>query len=107
MEILVREIAAALPEPERALYRFITEAEDNLARQSDTREQFMNLLTVHSPHHQAAKRFQLTLEETVAAMQKIEDKIGTKLEERLKGYKWMDYTGQQDQPEKLCFLCFI
>ncbi|MEH6962591.1 hypothetical protein V7195_26800 [Priestia megaterium] len=52
----------------------------------------MTLLKEQSPHHQAADRFGMTIFETVALMQEIEDEINEKLERKLDRYKWIDYT---------------
>lgn len=94
MEVFVRNIVASLPRNRRKLYQFIESIEDTLAQQSDTREEFLALLREHSPHQQAAERFNLSIEETVRFMHDIEDEISEKLENKLKNYKWIDFTEQ-------------
>jgi predicted translin family RNA/ssDNA-binding protein len=94
MEVFVRNIVASLPRNRRKLYQFIEGIEDSLAQQSDTREEFLSLLREHSPHHQAADRFHMSIEETVRFMHDIEDEISEKLENKLKNYKWIDFTEQ-------------
>jgi predicted translin family RNA/ssDNA-binding protein len=94
MEVFVRTIVASLPRKRRKLYQFIEGMEDSLARQSDTREEFLALLREHSPHQQAADRFNMSIEETVRFMHDIEDEISEKLENKLKNYKWIDFTEQ-------------
>lgn len=94
MEVFVRTIVASLPRNRRKLYQFIEAIEDSLAQQSDTREEFLALLREHSPHHQAAERFHMSIEETVRFMHDIEDEISEKLENKLKNYQWIDVTEQ-------------
>jgi predicted translin family RNA/ssDNA-binding protein len=94
MEVFVRNIVASLPRNRRKLYQFIEGIEDSLAQQSDTREQFLALLREHSPHHQAAKRFNMSVEETLMYMHDIEDEISEKLEKKLNNYTWIDFTEQ-------------
>lgn len=94
MEVFVRNIVASLPRDRRKLYQYIEGIEDSLAQQSATREQFLALLREHSPHHQAAERFNMSIEETVRVMHDIEDEISEKLENKLKNYRWIDFTEQ-------------
>jgi 8-oxo-dGTP pyrophosphatase MutT (NUDIX family) len=63
-----------------------------LSQQSETKEHFLSLLKEHSPHHQAASRFNMKIEETVKFMHEIEDDINKKLEEKIENYRWIDYT---------------
>lgn len=92
MEILAREIIAALPEDKRMLYRYIENMEDSLAEQSQTSEQFMSLLVKHAPHQKAAEHFNLSYEKVLLKMKTIEKEIDDKLNERLKKAKWVDRT---------------
>lgn len=92
MEIFARNIVAALPRKKRRVYQFIESVEDRLAQQSETKEQFLNLLKEHSPHLQAAQRFNMSIDETLKLMHEIEDEINNKLEIKLERYKWIDYT---------------
>lgn len=92
MEVFARDIIASLPSNKRMLYQFIEGVEDRLAQQAETKAQFLTLLKEHSPHHQAANRFGMTIYETVAFMHEIEDEISEKLERKLERYKWIDYT---------------
>ncbi len=62
--------------------------EDSLAQQSSTKEQFLTLLKEQSPHHQAAKHFNMSIEETVNLMHSIEDEINNELDK-----KWKDTNG--------------
>ncbi|MBU7592341.1 hypothetical protein [Metabacillus halosaccharovorans] len=94
MEVFAKSIIASLPREKRKLYQFIEGVEDSLAQQSKTKEQFLTLLKEQSPHHQAANHFQMTIDETVNLMQQIEDEINFKLEDKLRRYKWIDYTDQ-------------
>lgn len=94
LEVFVRNIVSSLPRSRRKLYQFIEGIEDSLAQQSDTREQFLALLKDQSPHHQAANRFNMSVEDTVRLMHEIEDEISEKLENKLKNYKWIDITEQ-------------
>ncbi len=92
MEVFTRSIVASLPKKRKRVYQFIEKLEDQLAQQSKTKEHFLTLLKEHSPHHQAASRFHLTIDETVRLMHDIEDEISEKLEMKLQKYKWIDYT---------------
>lgn len=92
MEIFARNIVASLPRKKRRVYQFIESVEDILAHQSATKEQFLILLKEHSPHHQAANRFHMTIDETLKLMHEIEDEINKKLEIKIEKYKWIDYT---------------
>ncbi|UHA60117.1 hypothetical protein KDJ21_025985 [Metabacillus litoralis] len=92
MELFAKSIIASLPSEKRKLYQFIEGVEDSLAQQSKSKEQFLTLLKEHSQHHQAAKRFHLTIDETLKLMHQIEDEINSKLEEKISSYKWIDYT---------------
>lgn len=92
MEVFVRNIVASLPRNWRKLYQFIESIEDSLAQQAGSREHFLALLREHSPHHQAADKFNLSIEETIRLMHHIEDEISKKLEIKLKNYKWIDFT---------------
>lgn len=92
MEIFARNIVASLPRKKRRVYQFIESVEDMLAEQSETKEQFLTLLKEQSPHHQAARSFNMTIDETVKLMYEIEDEINKKLEMKIKNYKWIDYT---------------
>ncbi len=92
MEVFAKNIIASLPRNKRKLYQFIESVEDSLAQQSETEEQFLTLLKEQSPHHQAASRFDMTIDETVKLMHEIEDEINLKLERKLEKYKWIDYT---------------
>ncbi|MDQ0999738.1 hypothetical protein QFZ28_000138 [Neobacillus niacini] len=94
MEIFARNIVASLPRRKKRIYQFIESVEDMLAQQSETREQFLNLLKDQSPYHQAASRFNMTIGETVRIMHEIEDEITKKLELKIKNYKWIDYTNR-------------
>ncbi|WP_176550994.1 hypothetical protein [Bacillus sp. AFS040349] len=94
MELFAKSIIASLPSKKRKLYQFIEGVEDSLAQQSNSKEQFLTLLKEQSPHHQAAKRFHLTIDETLKLMHQIEDEINSKLEEKMNRYKWIDYTRQ-------------
>lgn len=110
MEVVARSIIASLPREKRKLYQFIESVEDSLAQQSKTKEQFLTLLKEHSPHHQAATRFQMTIDETVNLMHQIEDEINVKLEETLSRYKWVDYTDQlnnTNEDEKKYYLVIL
>ncbi|TDL31335.1 hypothetical protein E2R51_13255 [Jeotgalibacillus sp. S-D1] len=92
MEILAREIIAALPDDKRMLYRYIESMEDSLAEQSQTSEQFMSMLVKHAPHQKAAEHFNLPYEKVLFKMRKIEKEIDDKLNERLKKAQWIDRT---------------
>ncbi len=94
MAIFARNIVASLPRKKRKLYQFIEGIEDRLAQQSETKEQFLTLLKEQLPHHQAAHRFNMPLDETVKLMHEVEDEINEKLERKIKNYKWIDYTEQ-------------
>ncbi|MGD6817004.1 hypothetical protein ACQCVE_07940 [Metabacillus sp. 113a] len=107
MEILVRTIVASLPEKEKDVYQYIVRTEDELARQSHTKEEFMGLLTRYSPHHQAAAHFNMSIEDTLKLMHMIEDKITERMEEKSQSYKWIDYSDLENTPSKLQFLCWI
>ncbi|WP_078549807.1 hypothetical protein [Litchfieldia alkalitelluris] len=92
INIFIEDIVTSLPWNRRKLYQFIVSIEDCLAKQSETKEQFLELLREHSPHHQAAKQFNISIETTLRVMQDIEDEISEKLEKRLNNYKWIDVT---------------
>jgi len=94
MEVFARNIVASLPRKKRRVYQFIESVEDMLAQQSETKEQFLTLLKEQSPHHQAARRFNMTIDETVRLMHEIEDEITKKLEKKIMNYKWIDYTNK-------------
>jgi Cu/Ag efflux pump CusA len=80
MEIFARDIVASLPIEKRRDYQFIESVENMLAKQSETKEQFLNQLREHSLHRQAARRFNMSLDETLKLMHEIEDEINKKLE---------------------------
>lgn len=97
MEIFARNIVASLPTEKRRVYQFIESIEDRLAQQSETKEQFLNLLRELSPHRQAAKRFNMSIVETVKLMHEIENEINKKLEIKREKYKWIDFTEKVDK----------
>ena len=92
VDILIREIVTGLPPEDRDLYRYVTEIEDRLAQQSETSDQFMSLLVMHSPHRQAAEKFGIGVTETYQRMQRIEREINRQVEERRTRMKWIDLT---------------
>ncbi|AZB44088.1 hypothetical protein CEF21_18170 [Bacillus sp. FJAT-42376] len=106
MEVLVRDIVSTLPDQKKELYRFIVRAEDELARQCHSKEQFMSLLTICSPYQQAAEKFHLSLEETWILMNGIEDEITAQLDQKLDRYKWIDFTENRESGQ-LQFFCIL
>ncbi|MGF2614814.1 hypothetical protein FZC84_08205 [Rossellomorea vietnamensis] len=92
MEILARDIVAGLPPYKREVYEYVVRAEDELASQSETSDQFMSLLVKHSPHKQAAARFNMTYGQLIVLMREIESEIDEKLKEKEAKIKWIDYS---------------
>lgn len=92
MEILARDIVAALPSYKREVYQYVVGVEDELASQSNTSEQFMSLLVKHAPHKQAAARFNMTYGQLMVLMREIESEIDEKLKQKEAKAKWIDYT---------------
>ena len=92
MEIVAREIVAALPDQKRILYQYIENMENSLAERCQTSEQFMSLLVKHAPHEQAAKHFNIPREKIIMMMREIEKEIDHKLNEKLKNVQWIDRT---------------
>lgn len=92
MEVFARNIVASLPRKKRRVYQFIESIEDKLAEKSETKEQFLSLLKEQSPHHQAARHFNTTIDEILILMHEIEDEINRRLEMKINNYKWIDFT---------------
>ncbi|KAB7670782.1 hypothetical protein [Bacillus sp. B1-b2] len=92
MEIFVRDIVKNLPRKKKKIYQFIVDIEEDLAKQSKTKKEFMTLLRTQLPHQQAASHFDLSLQEVVTIMEEAEDIISRILDSKIKKYKWMDYT---------------
>ncbi|WP_338777859.1 hypothetical protein [Metabacillus sp. FJAT-52054] len=106
MEIMVRDIVAGLPAKKREVYRYVVRAEQELAKQSETKEQFLKMLTICAPHYQAADQFQITIDDLLKLMLDIEDEITAGLDKRLEKYKWLDYSDSQPA-NRLQFLCIL
>lgn len=92
LEILTRKIIASLSLERRQLYEFIVEAEDELAQQAKTSEDFLALLAENCPYMQAAKHFNRPYVETINLMNDIEKEIDEKLQQKAKKVKWIDCT---------------
>ncbi|WP_221566911.1 hypothetical protein [Alkalihalobacillus sp. TS-13] len=110
-EMLAREIIEALPNHKRDLYKFIVALEDSLAEQSDTTDQFLNLLKKHSPLHQAATYFKRSVRETKRLMKEIEKEIDTELALKLQLINWVDCSDlmrkRKNDDKKAAFLLYM
>jgi hypothetical protein len=107
VDIIIREIVSGLAPEDRDLYRYVTDIEDRLAQQSETSDQFMSLLLKHSPHKQAAEKFNLGVTETYQRMQMIEREINKLVEERRTRMKWIDLTDRLDADGQRQLFLFI
>lgn len=92
MEILAREVIQSLPTDQKAIYKYVIQLEDELAKQATTSDEFMALLVKHSPHRQAAKHFNMTFGQLLMTMHSIEDIISEQLEKKTKNAIWIDVT---------------
>jgi hypothetical protein len=92
IELLIKSVVATLPKEHQQLYEYIVDLEENLAKESQTSQEFLSLLVKYSPHQQAARRFNLDYEETIKLMREIEGEINKKIDIRLKNKVWMDCT---------------
>ncbi|TFE02162.1 hypothetical protein [Jeotgalibacillus salarius] len=92
LEILERDIVRLLPPFDKALYTFITDAEEEIAAQCETKEEFLQQLVQQSPHTLAAKQFNLSFEQVLMMMKKIEVHIDDAMNQKLKRIKWEEKT---------------
>ncbi|WP_456272296.1 hypothetical protein [Bacillus sp. AK031] len=92
MEILARDIVANLSPFKKEVYQYVVGLEEELASKSHTSEQFMSLLVKHSPHRQAASKFNLTFAQLMALMREIEEEIDDKLNIQSARAQWFDCT---------------
>jgi hypothetical protein len=109
MEILVRDIVAGIPQHKREVYQYVVGIEDELASQSHTSEHFMSLLVKHTPHKQAASRFNMTYGQLIKLMREIETEIDGQLKMKLKKFEWIDCTDEINSGTDggMSFLFFI
>ncbi|MFB1082796.1 hypothetical protein [Jeotgalibacillus sp. JSM ZJ347] len=98
LEILERDCVRALPPFDQSLYRFVTEAEEEIAAQCETKEEFLQKLVQHSPHTLAAAQFNLTFEQVMMRMKKIEIYIDQEINKKLQRLKWEEKTPVKRQP---------
>ena len=94
MEFLLRSEVAKLPQEKKRLYQFIVNAEDSLAQQADTADEFRRFLVKHSPYDLATHHFKLPYKKIAQLMDDIEVELNEKIETRYKKVKWIDYTDQ-------------
>lgn len=94
MEFLLRSEVAKLPQEKKHLYQFIVDAEDSLAQQANTADEFRQFLVKHSPYDLATRHFKLPYKKIAQLMNDIEAELNEKIEIRYKKVKWIDYTKQ-------------
>ncbi|RIW29010.1 hypothetical protein D3H55_20010 [Bacillus salacetis] len=109
MEMMARDIVAALPSQKRDVYQYVVGIEDELASQSQTTEQFMSLLAKHTPHKQAASHFNMTYGQLMKIMREIETEIDLQLKRKIKKVEWVDCSDQfkLDSHKEMSFLLLI
>ena len=94
LQLLAKGIIARLPQQKRMMYQYIESMEDQLAAKCETKEQFLFSLVEEAPYEQGAKLFGMSLDEFTLTMKEIEDEINNKLDQKIKNYKWIDYTNR-------------
>ncbi|WP_349409932.1 hypothetical protein [Pseudalkalibacillus sp. SCS-8] len=92
LEMFARDAVAQLPIQQQHLYHYIVQLEDQLAQQSDTAEQFLELLKKDSPYLQAAEHFGLSQKAIVECMKEIEEEIDSHIKMKSKSFRLLDCT---------------
>ncbi|AJD89929.1 hypothetical protein JMA_06120 [Jeotgalibacillus malaysiensis] len=98
LEILERDCVRSLPPFDQALYTFVTEVEEEIAAQCETKQEFLQKLVQHSPHTLAAEQFDLTFEQVMMRMKKIEIDIDEQINQKLQRLKWEEKTPVKRHP---------
>lgn len=93
MDFLWKSEVERLPESKKRLYKFMIEAEDALAEEAVSADEFCQLLLENSPVHLAMNYFGLPYDDIVHTLMKTEEELHTKINLRLKKVKWIDFTG--------------
>ena len=94
MEFLLRSEVDKLPQEKKQLYQFIINAEDCLAQEADTADEFHRLMGKHSPYNLASRHFKMSFKKIALVMNDIEAELNEKIESRYKNAEWIDYTDQ-------------
>lgn len=94
MELLLKSEVKQLPEDKKRLYQFIIDIEDSLVEKSNTADEYLQLLTAHSPYAIASRHFNIPFSTIAKLMNDIEEELSERIEERCKKIRWIDYTEQ-------------
>lgn len=92
MDFLWRSEVARLPESKKRVYEFMIEAEDALAEEAVSADEFCQLLLENSPVHLAMNYFGLPYEVIVNTLMETEEELHHKINHRLKKVMWIDFT---------------
>lgn len=109
MDFLLKSEVARLPEEKRKLYQFVTEAEDSLAEQAATVDEFYSLVLADSPVNSAMNYFQLPYDKVVAMLMDVEEELDRRIKKRSNRVKWIEFKshhkpGTLDDGNKKLFL---
>ncbi|WP_422124540.1 hypothetical protein DHX103_06890 [Planococcus sp. X10-3] len=96
MDFLLKSEIARLPEEERKLYQFVTEAEDSLAEKAATVDEFYSLVLADSPVNAAMNYFQWPYDKVVAMLMDVEVELDWKIKQRNKRVKWIEFKTKRD-----------
>lgn len=92
LDFLRKSEVSRLPEEKRKLYEFITAAEDALAEQAATADEFFSLVLTESPITSAMNHFRLPYDKVVSLLTEIEEELHVKIKQRSEKVQWIDYS---------------
>ncbi len=88
---------AKLPPEQQLFYNIVQDVECAYIDQSETPDQYFDLLVANHPYVQAAKHFHIPVETARDLMLEIEQKIKSDTDHRMQKAFWTDYTKQVTQ----------
>lgn len=109
MDFLMKSELARLPEEKRKLYQFVTEAEDSLAEQAASVDEFYSLVLADSPVNAAMNYFQWSYDQVVEVLMDVEEELDRRIKQRSNRVKWIEFKhhhkpGTLDDGSKKLFL---